>query len=199
MKVLPSIIATIGLFGSTVVYGTPTWSSSAYYIANADDKSGMQWQTVASKHGRFSILMPAPVSKTSQEVGSHRTVTYNSVLPASNSNFTVSYTTYGEEYLRKHSRTKLLKESIHLAVSSLLGKVVKRQAVDVDGCEAIEFEFEGHSRSTTHTGQEAAADLHGIGRAVFANDTTYLLLCDTVGSAPETSCEKFISSFKILP
>jgi hypothetical protein len=165
--------------------------------SRADDVAASGWQTITSKSGHCTVSLPGIVSKSVQDAGPHRTVTFMSSPDQGKSNCIMQYTTYSAEYLRKRSRTRLLQEAMHQSVSMLLGKVTSRKEFDLDGHEALEFDFEGFSRDVTHTLESAARTVHGRGRVIWANDREYVLVCDTTNAELNATCQKFFDSLKI--
>jgi hypothetical protein len=165
--------------------------------SRADDAAACNWQTITSKSGHCTFSMPGRISKSQQDAGPHRTVTFMSSPDQGKSNCMMQYTTYSVDYLRKRSRTRLLQEAMHQSVSMLLGKVTSRKELDLDGHEALEFDFEGFPRDVTHTPENAARTLHGRGRVVWANDREYVLVCDTTNSELNATCQKFFDSLQI--
>ena len=154
------------------------------------------WHTVSSKHGQFTVLLPGEVSKSKHESDNHESTNYfSSIKDGKPTDFLVSYTKYGSNYLSKRSKEKLLKDAMEMNVSILLGKIVKRKNLSWNSCQAIEFEFEGFGRSKKHAKAGKARDLRGKGRIILANDMEYALICTTTKPSLGAVCNQFFESF----
>jgi hypothetical protein len=156
------------------------------------------WQTISPKSGRYSISMLGTIKRTEQEVGPHKTVTFMSSAQEGKCNFMLQHTTYSADYLSKRSRTRLLAEAMHQTVSTMIGKVTNKNYIDVDGHEALEFDFEAFPRDQTHATESASRTLHGRGRIIWADDTEYILVCDRAGAQLGPECDKFFGSFRFV-
>jgi hypothetical protein len=158
--------------------------------------SDQSWHTVASKSGRFTVLMPGEVRKSKHESEVHQSTSYfSSIEDGKSTDFFLSYTKHDASYLNRRSPDKLLKDAMELNASLMLGKIAKRKYLDWHGNKAVEFEFVGYARSKKRSKEGRYCDLHGKGRIILANGLEYALICTTTKPAIGAACDKFFGSF----
>lgn len=154
------------------------------------------WQTFDSRKFRFTASFPGPVFTSSSESLSHKKVTF-SAFDKRGLECAVSATSYAEEAIRRKARTKLMTEAAKLYVSTALGNVSSHHFSEIDGRDALEFEFEGHARSALHTAAGHVPDLHGKGLVLWNGDTEYVIVAQSTSSESSLVLDRFIQSFRL--